>query len=105
MSCNVVFDYVDSHKSEYWYKCTHCHATDWFAHYGRPARDKPIDGCNPNYIQHRPEPEDMTREQLLQEVKHLRKYNNKLEQFQEQVYTIYPDMAVTLQENYNDGTN
>jgi bifunctional NMN adenylyltransferase/nudix hydrolase len=32
----IEFDYVDSHKSEYWYKCKDCGATDWFAHYGRP---------------------------------------------------------------------
>jgi hypothetical protein len=102
MSCNIVFDFVDSHKSEYWYRCTHCHATEWFAHYGRPAQDKPIKGCNPSYIQHLPDPEDMTREQLIKEVSALRKYNHKLQQFEERVYTIYPDMAVTLQEKYND---
>jgi len=105
LTCNIVFDYVDSHKSEYWYKCTHCSARDWFAHYGRPAVNTPIDGCNPAYVPKPLKPEDMTREQLLQEVKHLRKYTQRLEQFQEQVYTIYPDMAVALEKNREDGTN
>jgi bifunctional NMN adenylyltransferase/nudix hydrolase len=33
----VKFDFVDGHKSEYWYKCDACGATDWFAHYARPT--------------------------------------------------------------------
>lgn len=32
----VKFDFVDGHKGEYWYNCTECGASDWFAHYDRP---------------------------------------------------------------------
>jgi hypothetical protein len=40
----VVYDFVDSHKSEYWYLCKECGAQDWFAHYGRP---KDLNKCLP----------------------------------------------------------
>lgn len=102
MTCNIVFDFHSPHNNEYWYKCTHCDASDWFAYYDQPARDKPIKGCNLAYVPQLSELEDMTREQLIQEVVRLRKYNHKLQQFEERVYTIYPDVAVTLQEKTND---
>ena len=79
MTCNIVFDYVDSHKSEYWYKCTHCGARDWFAHYGRPSLDKPIKGCNPACVPQPPELEDMTRAQLIGQIMEHRRCIEELE--------------------------
>lgn len=35
-NCNVVFDFVSPHNGEYWFKCTYCGATDWFAYYSQP---------------------------------------------------------------------
>lgn len=110
MNCNIVFDFHSPHNNEYWYHCTKCGATDWFSYYNKPAPDKPIDGCNPNY---KPTPHEAvsielrnyTRDQLIGEIVKYRQYIAKLEQFQEQAYTIYPDMAVALEKNREDGTN
>lgn len=88
MTCNIVFDYVDSHKSEYWYKCTHCGARDWFAHYGRPSLDKPIGECKAKDAEHMRkfnelrDLQDMTREQLIGQIMIYRKRIEELEEKQ-----------------------
>ncbi len=45
MSCNIVFDFVSPHNNEYWYKCTTCGASDWFAYTYKPNATGPIAGC------------------------------------------------------------
>ncbi len=45
MKCEVVFDFHSKHNNEYWYVCKTCGATDWFAYYDKPEKDKPIRGC------------------------------------------------------------
>jgi hypothetical protein len=103
MSCNIVFDFVSPHNNEHWYRCTTCGATDWFAYYGRPAHDKPIKGCNPEFVAtpiNTSDPysdlESMTREQLMGQIIRYRRYIEKLEQFQEEVYECYPDCSYDL---------
>ena len=109
MTCNVIFDFHSPHNNEYWFKCTHCGARDWFAYYDKPESDRPIKNCNPDFKATQIDPNDpysdlynLSKEQLMAQIVRYRNYMQKLEQFQEQVYTIYPDMAVTLQEKYND---
>lgn len=45
MSCNLEFDFHSPHNNEYWYRCTTCGETDWFAYYGRPKNTDPLRTC------------------------------------------------------------
>jgi hypothetical protein len=45
MTCNLVFDFHSPHNNEYWYKCTTCGETDWFAYYNRPKKTDSLNTC------------------------------------------------------------
>ena len=38
-SCDIIPDYINSHRGDYWYKCNNCDWTDWFARYDLPESD------------------------------------------------------------------
>jgi hypothetical protein len=45
MNCNLVFDFHSPHNNEYWYKCTTCGESDWFAHYSQPEKTDSLRTC------------------------------------------------------------
>ena len=45
MNCNIIFDYISAHNGEYWYRCTTCGASDWFAYYEKPAITSQLSTC------------------------------------------------------------
>jgi hypothetical protein len=45
MSCNLEFDFLSPHNGEYWYECTTCGETDWFAYYNRPKKTDSLNTC------------------------------------------------------------
>ncbi len=104
MTCNIIFDYVYPHNNEHWYKCTTCGATDWFAYYDTPAHDKPIKGCNPEFVAtpiNTSDPysylESMTSQQLIGQIVRYRGYLTILEQFKDDVHRLHPDIVVQLE--------
>ncbi len=102
MSCNIKFDYVSPHNNEHWYKCTTCGAKDWFAYYDKPKNNSPLTRCrkdNPEYLKLYAEEQeliDLPPSQLVEQIIKQRRYIQKLEEFQEEVYECYPDCSYDL---------
>jgi hypothetical protein len=102
MSCNIIFDYISPHNNEYWYKCTTCGAKDWFAYYDKPKANSPFKDCHKDdaqYLERYAEEQeliDLTPKQLIEQIIKQRRYIEKLEEFQEDVYECYPDCSYDL---------
>ena len=44
-TCNLEYMYCHPHNGEYWYRCTTCGATDWFARYNLPEKTHQLTEC------------------------------------------------------------
>jgi hypothetical protein len=106
MSCNIVFDYLNEHNGEYWYKCTTCGAREWFGRHSKPYTNTKLTNCRASDEIHcadyqavyaiEQQISGMSYSKIAKMLLDNKQYIAKLEQFQEEVYEVYPQCSVDL---------